>query len=83
MKTLFVLSTLLGVALSTSIITECDSDQCDSDFDRNDGPILFKSRHNISKVANLTSKIKNIHYVPVVGDGTVVMGKTEEAGRYN
>lgn len=80
MKGLFVLSTLFGVVLSTTVIDQCDTDICDSGH--NSGPILFKSKHNVSKVANITSQIKNMHYMSVGGDGHIMMDTNEEAGTY-
>lgn len=83
-RIIFVLSTLIGVALCATAIDECDTNQCDSDFfEHNSGPILFKSKHNVSKLANRTSKIKNMHYVPVERDGNIMMDINEEAGRCN
>lgn len=80
MKGLFVLSTLVGVVLSTTVYDQCDTYVCDSDH--NSGPILFKSKHNVSKVANITSPIKNMHYMTVGGDGHIMMDMNEEAGTY-
>lgn len=79
MKRLFVLTTLIGVVWSSSFIEQCD-DKCDTDFDRNRDPISFKSKHNVSKVTNITSTIENLHYMSVEGDGSILMDTHEEAG---
>lgn len=80
MKRLFLLSTLIGVVWSSSFIDQCD-DKCESDFDRKSDPISYKSRHNVSRVTNVTSTIKNLHYMSVEGDGSITMDKNdEEAG---
>lgn len=81
MKGLVVLSTLIGVVLSTTIIDQCVTDRCESDFDGGNGvPILLKSRHNVSKVTNVTRRTKNVRYVAVEGDGNIRLDTNEEAG---
>lgn len=82
MKGFLVLSTLVGVVLSTTPFAQCDVDRCESDFDHDSASFLFKSKHNVSKLANITTNIKNMHYMSVEGDGHIMMDTNEEAGKF-
>lgn len=79
MKGFVILSALIGVVLSTNQLGQCD--KCDSDFNDSNGQTLFKTKHNASKSANITSTVKSMHFVSVEGD--INMNRSgEEAGTY-
>lgn len=83
MKGLIVLTTLIGVALSTTLLDQCDTDECDLNINRSSGPILFKPKQNVSKVTNFTStNTKKMLHTSVVSDGNIVMdNNNEETGK--
>lgn len=84
MKRLFVLFVLMGMTVSTTTFDECVSDDCNLNVDQNSnsGSILFKSWHNVSRIANFTKKHKKVHYLSVKGDGKIVLDTNdEEAGK--
>ncbi len=78
MKVLIVLYTLIGLALSTTLLDQCDNNKCD--FDRNSGSVMFKSKHNVSKMANTTSNIKDMHFMSVADENIGTDTNDEEAG---
>lgn len=78
MKRFLVLTYLIGMICSNTLVNQCDTDKCDSNVVQSDGSIIFKSKQNGTKVANITS-IKNVHYMP----GNIMMDTNEEAGKYD
>lgn len=82
MKRFLVLTTLVGVVWSNTLVDQCNTDKCDSNFVHNDGAVILKSKQNVSKVANVTTSIKNVHYMSEVVDGNIMMDTNEEAGKY-